>query len=308
MRVSLRQLEALGAIFETGSASAAAAQLGVSQPAISRILAESEERLGLPLFRRHHNRLEPTTEMRALMPGIAKVFTEVEALRRDVGELREERESSLVVAATPALGFALLHPAIMQLRESRDVRVTVRQLINHEVAEEVHSGRAAFGLTFSPTSSSRPSGGELGSSRLVCVMQRDHPLAGRAAVCPRDLVDYPLISFEGNLPIGKLLDKAFESYSLKRRIAISVGFSLAACDLAIRGAGIAVIDEFTANGAAAATLIQRPFRPASWLAVRLIFQSSHPPTPLADALAANIRNVLEGTRAYSLDPPNSIDA
>lgn len=296
MRLSLRQLEALGAIFETGSVSAAAAQLGVSQPAVSRILVESEERMGLPLFRRHHNRLEPTNEMRALVPGISKVFVQVEALRRDIGELRDERESSLVVATTPALGFSLLHPAIAGLRQRQNVRVTVRQLLNHEVAEEVHSGRAAFGLIFFPTSSGKPSGRELSIIRLVCVMRQDHPLATLSDVGPRDLVDYPLISFEGNLPIGRLLDAAFDSVGLKRRIDVSVGFSLAACDLVSMGAGVTVIDELTADATKAIGLTKRPFSPESWLAVRLLFQSSHPPTPLARALAAEVRATLEGFR------------
>ena len=50
MRLNLRQIEVFRAIMITGSISGAARLLSVSQPAISRLLAYTEDRLALRLF------------------------------------------------------------------------------------------------------------------------------------------------------------------------------------------------------------------------------------------------------------------
>src|SRR3546814_6625443 len=60
--MDLRQLQVFHTVMETRSASRAARILGVSQPAVSTLLKRLEERLGIALFARERNRLEPTPE------------------------------------------------------------------------------------------------------------------------------------------------------------------------------------------------------------------------------------------------------
>ncbi len=56
----LRHIEILLAIMRAGSISKAAELLCISQPAMSKALAQTGHSLGFPLFKRAHNRLEPT--------------------------------------------------------------------------------------------------------------------------------------------------------------------------------------------------------------------------------------------------------
>ena len=62
--LSLRQIEVFRAIMMAGSISGAGRMLHVSQPAVSRVLALTETRLGYPLFERAKGRLLPTPEAR----------------------------------------------------------------------------------------------------------------------------------------------------------------------------------------------------------------------------------------------------
>ena len=64
--ITSRQLEAFRAIMEHGTVTAAAERLGVSQPAVSKILAGLEHEIGYPLFTRIKRRLAPTSEARLL--------------------------------------------------------------------------------------------------------------------------------------------------------------------------------------------------------------------------------------------------
>lgn len=66
MRITLRQLQIFEAVVHTGSVTAAAELVAISQPAASQALRELEALLGRPLFRRHGKRLQITPQARHL--------------------------------------------------------------------------------------------------------------------------------------------------------------------------------------------------------------------------------------------------
>jgi len=65
-RPTFRQFEALIAVIETGSMTLAAKRMHVSQPALSRLIANLETDLGYAMFRRAAGRLSPTAEAELL--------------------------------------------------------------------------------------------------------------------------------------------------------------------------------------------------------------------------------------------------
>ena len=66
-RVKLRDLHLLITVVQRGSMAKAAAELGVSQPAVSKGIADMEQTLGLRLLDRGRNGIEPTAYGRALV-------------------------------------------------------------------------------------------------------------------------------------------------------------------------------------------------------------------------------------------------
>ena len=58
--MKLNQIRDIIAIVDAGSLRAAARQLGVTQPAITRSIRELEQELGVPLFERHQFGMQPT--------------------------------------------------------------------------------------------------------------------------------------------------------------------------------------------------------------------------------------------------------
>jgi len=80
--LNLRHIEIFHAIMRTGSMTAAAQALNISQPAVSAVLKHFESRLQMPLFKRVGGRLKPTPEALALLPDIAEIFTRLDAIER----------------------------------------------------------------------------------------------------------------------------------------------------------------------------------------------------------------------------------
>ena len=67
MRLNLRQVEAFRAVFQTGSMTAAGELMGISQPAVSRLIRDLEAETGLPLFERAGGRVIATPDAVALI-------------------------------------------------------------------------------------------------------------------------------------------------------------------------------------------------------------------------------------------------
>ena len=83
-RLKLRQLEILLAIAETGSMAKAAKRLAVTQSAVSRAIADAEHTLGVPLFARSTQGVEPTPYGLALLKRGTAVFDEIDQGVKDI--------------------------------------------------------------------------------------------------------------------------------------------------------------------------------------------------------------------------------
>jgi len=83
-RLKLRQLEILLAVADTGSMAKAATRLAITQPAISRALADAEHTLGVPLFDRGTHGVEPTQYGRALLKRGIAAFDELDQGVREI--------------------------------------------------------------------------------------------------------------------------------------------------------------------------------------------------------------------------------
>src|SRR5689334_21927207 len=76
-RLKLRHMEILLAVVETGSMAKAGTRLAISQPAISKAIAEMEHTLGVPIFDRSPKGVEPTQYGRALLKRGIAAFDEL---------------------------------------------------------------------------------------------------------------------------------------------------------------------------------------------------------------------------------------
>ena len=76
-RMKLQDLHVLMAVVQAGSMGKAAQRLNITQPAISRSIAELEQALGVKLLDRHRQGVEPTEFGRALLDCGVAVFDDL---------------------------------------------------------------------------------------------------------------------------------------------------------------------------------------------------------------------------------------
>lgn len=113
----LSQLAYLREVERSGSLTAAAERLGVSQPALSQSLSDLERRLGVPLFERAGRRRVLTEAGREAVVAAAEVFERLDVLRDDLQARARGEVGSLRVGMIDAASLYLLPNAIRAFRE-----------------------------------------------------------------------------------------------------------------------------------------------------------------------------------------------
>src|SRR4051795_8031062 len=114
-RGDLNDLVAFLAVARERSFTRAAAQLGVSQSALSHTIRQLESRLGVRLLTRTTRSVSPTKAGERLLQNIAPHLKEIEAEIRAVTELREKPAGTIRITATEYAADAILLPKLAKL-------------------------------------------------------------------------------------------------------------------------------------------------------------------------------------------------
>ena len=147
----LRHIEVFNAVMHTGSVSAAARLINISQPAVSRTLQHAELQLGFALFQRSKGRLTPTSEALALLPHMEKLFAQLEEVQRLADSLRKGRATDeLRIASVLALSHEVLPRALAQFKHKHpNVTVSLQSLHSPQIVQALVMQEADVGFVLS---------------------------------------------------------------------------------------------------------------------------------------------------------------
>ena len=296
MKLNLRQIEMFRAIMITGSISGAARMLSVSQPAISRLLAYTEDRLKMRLFERVKGRVQPTPEARRLFAEVEDVHRGVLRVNDLAQELQRRGIGALHVVSSPSIAQSIVPAAIGRFRHLYpDVFVEMEILTLRELVDRVRVGRADVGITGMPVDDPTITTKTLTEGRMSVICRRDHPLAALPGVPMAMLTEYPVIGYHSQTPYGDIAVKALEANGVEIAFDTVVRFSPAACALVQAGVGVAIADDFVVHGDAAfPDLVARPLLPEIPLVMSALYSSLEPPSRLADQFIAAVAAVMAG--------------
>ncbi len=113
-RLRLSDLHVFFAVVERGSMAKAAGQLGVSQPAVSEVIANLEHALRVPLLDRSPRGVEPTVYGRALLKRGIAAFDELKQGVRDIEFLADPTVGELRIGAVESIVVAILPPVVQR--------------------------------------------------------------------------------------------------------------------------------------------------------------------------------------------------
>ncbi len=237
------------AVATSGSFSAAAAELGYTQSAVSQHIATLESSLGTTLLTRRP--VAPTPAGERLLEHAGAILLRIEAARADVRRVVGEPPGELVFAATPLAGATRVARALTQLRQTRPgIAVTFEVARRDEVARGVASGAYHLGLVDGIAAPSDPlklpdigavRTSAVSQEKLVVLLPDDHPLAqhkrlGLAALVDARWIDAPEVA----APLRDLR-AATETDGMRAAMTYSGTDVLSLLALVAAGHGLAVL-------------------------------------------------------------------
>ncbi|WP_175654707.1 LysR family transcriptional regulator [Burkholderia ambifaria] len=145
--MTLAQLQALAAVVELGSLTAAADRLSRSQSAISHALTELEDLTEVKLLLRDRQPVVLTAAGERLWPYVQNVVREAQTLRQQFGLARGKLEGRLVVASLPSVSLAFVVPALEALKAAHEgVTAVLLEGTDAEVEGWLEDGTADIGV------------------------------------------------------------------------------------------------------------------------------------------------------------------
>ncbi|BBK33788.1 DNA-binding transcriptional LysR family regulator [Stella humosa] len=288
--VTLRQLEVLCAVIETGSVTGASRRLNLSQPAVSKLLATLERHIQLVLFRREHRRLVATPEAHRLYEESQHLLVGLTDVARLAEELRSLSSGTLAIASLLALGHRLLPEVVGRFLRARPaVNFSYQVRSSNKIMQWVVTNRIDLGIAMHSIDHDAIETETLRTVEAVCALPADHPLAARPWIAADDLTGQRFISFGSEGRIQDAVDEMFDSLGIRRRIIGRVFNSASACSLVAQGLGVAIVDPFSAADFAGSGVVARPFRPAISYQFKLLYPRSRERSKLLNAFVPMLK-------------------
>lgn len=240
---SVRQLRAFAAVYHSGQLSSAAAALSLTQPAVSVLLRELEERLGLRLFDRTTRTLHRTAAADEAIGHAERVLAELDALGRRMGELAAGRRGRVRIAATSTLAQTLMPRAIGAYKARYpEVDVAIEDCAPGQFVETVLGGSVDFGVG---TLQARVPGLDervFVHDHLAVIADRELPLPGSpAGITWRQLAALPLITVKPGYGVRNSIDAAAAEAGVRLELAYEVTLLTTALAMAANGLGPALL-------------------------------------------------------------------
>jgi DNA-binding transcriptional LysR family regulator len=295
--VDLNLVPALEALLRRRNVTQAAADVGLSQPAMSRALARLRDLQGDPLMVRSGAGYVLTPRADALRPLLASAVRDLRRLfEHDAFDPAAERR--VVTLAASDVQTVLLVPAIMArlAREAPGVRLVVEPY-RADIAARIADGAVDF--AFALTSTPLPPGvvSELvAEDRLALVMRRGHPAAGRRWT----VADYGVVGHVGVALVGdgqSDLDASLAAAGVARRIEVVTPHFMAALAIVAASDLVTTISAALAGRFAEAfglVLLAPPFADIA-LHSTLVCSAVRATDPFLVWFRGLVREVAEGT-------------
>lgn len=242
MKITFRQIDAFRTVVSTGTVTEAAAVLGISQPAVSRLISDLELEVGFQLFQRAGRILAPTEEARLLVEEVRQAISGMEHIKEAAAAIGRFGHARLTLVTTPTFTTQLAPDLIARFAKVRPEAMARMEIeANDDTVEWLVSQSHDFGITASEPLNPSFDSLVLKNEDVYCVLPKNHSLAGRALIHAHDLAEESFISYISTSRFRFEIDRFFAAKEVERRMQYETRTTDAICRLVARGLGVAVV-------------------------------------------------------------------
>lgn len=214
-RLKIRQLLLLSALGDLGNLRRAAAELGMTQPAATKLLHELESALNVELFERSRRGMMPTVFGEAMIRRARALLTDLDGARDEIAALSEGSLGTLALGTNSSTASELVPRAVAALLERHpNVRVSLVEGVNDMMMSMLRRGELdmVVGRVLGGAAMDEVDLRMLHEDEFVIVCGPRHPLLNMKRIELSDLVKQRWILPNSTAPVRQRLDILFTEH------------------------------------------------------------------------------------------------
>ncbi len=244
MNVTLRQIRAFLAVAELGRFNLAASSLGLTQAAVSLLIKDLEQVLGVRLFDRHTRKVQLTDIGADFLPQARKAMEDLDIATRNVRERAQLKKGKVIIASSIIFSAATIPELIARFLDLHPgISVELRDMPEEEIRPALTRNEADIALGTLLDDDPEIQAQTIGQDRLTLTCRADHPLAMREAIGWKDLTDQKLIVLAQDNPLRQIVERTMIGIAPDFLPAYDVRFSTTAIGMVAAGLGVTVLPE-----------------------------------------------------------------
>lgn len=293
MNLRFRQLQALHAVIETGTVTAAAALLGVSQPAVSNLLYQLERQTRFKLFERDRGRLRATPEANLLFREIDTLVRGFDHVTQAVIDLQNKQAGQLQVASQHSMSFGFVPKLIADFARARpDMSISFQSQYSSKIQEWVMSGLFEIGICETPLLHDGLEAHPIRVETRVA-LPKNSPLARHEVLTPELLEGVPFLVMGPDHMTHRRTREAFLQAGIPFKTRVHAQLFKNLLSFVKEGMGVAILDPFVLDFDREGGFVTRPFRPLILMEMAVVTSTSRPLSSIAQEFLALLKQELE---------------
>jgi DNA-binding transcriptional LysR family regulator len=301
----LQQLQAFVLVADRGSFRAAAEQLHLSPPALSRRIERLEAALGARLLNRTTRTVSLTALGRNFLERARAALDDLETAMLGMSGLAATRTGLVTVACVPSAALFFL-PSVLGTFSARypGIRVRVVDESSAGVMQSVASGESDFGISLAGSRIPELDFEPIHTDPFVLALRREHRLARRSAVAWSELEGEKLIAVARSSGNRQILDHALTRAGHRPSIALEVNHIATLLGMVEAGLGVATVPLMAITPLHSTLVAVRLRNPAVSRRLGLVTRHGNPLRPAADAFRTHLRTALKARKKSEAAPPS----
>ena len=244
--ISLQQLETLFFLVAEGTFSRAAKKMNLSQPSLTKHIANLEAILGMTVVRREKTGVVLTPEGKIIFDLARKMIKlRDEAGEKIAGMQQNEAGEIAVAASTIPATYILPHVLGLFRKTHPGIRITVQSADSEEVLNLILGGEKELGIIGKKPSRGKLEAISLWRDRLVLTVPAGHRWAGKPSVSLPEVMEEPFIIREKGSATREIFERCLKEKAgtdlSKFRISAEFGSSEAVKEAILAGLGVSIL-------------------------------------------------------------------
>lgn len=247
--MEIRQLQYAVQIFHEKNFSRAAEKLHIAQPSLSQQLAKLEKELGVALFHRTTNSVEPTHAGEVFVAKAQQILDLIGQLNSEMNDISNLRKGKLVVGTLPLTGAHILPLVLPEFAKRHPgIEVTLVEDTSANLEQFTATGRVDFSLLSLPIEEPSLDVLPYATEEICLAVPKQHPLAeSREPIPVRALEHESFIVLKKGNGFRKITQNICEEAGFEPRIVFESSNIETVQSLVAAGMGIALIPNMIAE-------------------------------------------------------------